>query len=570
MEALSKKLNIYWFRKALRLHDNKGLIDSSSTCTNLLPIFILDPWFVKNEEKVGTNRMKFLIDSLIDLNKSLQKEYDSNLVILYGQPAEIFEKLAHESEKLYFELDTEPYAQDRDRKVVQICEKAGVQVHRNTGHTLLKLSDLADAGETCKNYGDFQKFMRDKKIESPLDKPKELPQLPNNYEKLLKHLKIEYSNDVPSISDLDRNEKDVTTHFIGGETKALEIMEEYIKDKRRVNSFSKPFTSPNSLKPSTTALSPYLKFGCLSIRLFHEKVKSVLRSDCTQPPVSLIGQIYWREFFYAKSYTVKNFHFMQGNPLCKQINWNKDEEIIKKWEMGQTGFPAIDAVMNQLRQEGWMHHLARHLVACFLTRGHLYQHWERGRDVFDKYLLDADYALNNANWMWLSCSAFFSQYWKVYSPVSFFQKTDKNGDFIRKYVPALKHFPSEYIYEPSKAPVAVQKRAKCIIGEDYPFPIVDYKAEQALNINKLKIIFAQSKDLNSKNNSSQKIVKKVLTSSQSNNKSKQNDDYDSESDGIKQAKDTQVDNDEDYAEKSMPKGRKTPQKKTPNMIKSQK
>lgn len=75
--------------------------------------------------------------------------------------------------------------------------------------------------------------------------------------------------------------------------------------------------------------------------------------------------------------------------------------------------------------------------------------------MFDKYLLDADYALNNANWMWLSCSSFFSQYWKVYSPISFFQKTDKNGDFIRKYVPALKYFPAEYIYEPSKAPIAI-------------------------------------------------------------------------------------------------------------------
>jgi len=113
---------------------------------------------------------------------------------------------------------------------------------------------------------------------------------------------------------------------------------------------------------------------------------------------------------------------MKGNPICRQIQWEKNGEFLQKWEMGQTGFPAVDAVMNQLRLEGWMHHLARHLVACFLTRGHLYHHWEAGRDVFDKYLIDADYALNNANWMWLSCSAFFSQYWKVYSPVSRFSK----------------------------------------------------------------------------------------------------------------------------------------------------
>ena len=82
--------------------------------------------------------------------------------------------------------------------------------------------------------------------------------------------------------------------------------------------------------------------------------------------------MYWREFFYSKSYTVANFHQMQGSVLCRQIPWRKDEEMIKKWEMGQTGYPAVDAVMNQLRQEGWMHHLGRHLVACFLTRGDLW------------------------------------------------------------------------------------------------------------------------------------------------------------------------------------------------------
>lgn len=66
----------------------------------------------------------------------------------------------------------------------------------------------------------------------------------------------------------------------------------------------------------------------------------------TSPPESLLGQLYWREFFYAKSYTVKNFDKMHGSTICRQITWGKDEEILKKWEMGQTGYPAIDAVMN--------------------------------------------------------------------------------------------------------------------------------------------------------------------------------------------------------------------------------
>ena len=104
---------------------------------------------------------------------------------------------------------------------------------------------------------------------------------------------------------------------------------------------------------------------------------------------------------------------MVGNPVCLQIDWycksgptdpdNEDAtRFLKAWTNGQTGFPWIDAIMNQLRTEGWIHHLARHSVACFLTRGDLWVSWERGQEVFEELLLDADWSLNAGNWMWLS------------------------------------------------------------------------------------------------------------------------------------------------------------------------
>lgn len=138
--------------------------------------------------------------------------------------------------------------------------------------------------------------------------------------------------------------------------------------------------------------------------------------------------------------------------------------------------------MTQLRLEGWIHHLARHMVACFLTRGDLFQSWEEGLRVFDEYLIDGDWSLNTGNWMWLSCSAFFHQYFRVYSPVAFGKKTDPDGDYIRKYVPALKDFPKSYIYEPWTAPMPLQKQAKCIIGVDYPKPIVDHNQVSKINM----------------------------------------------------------------------------------------
>jgi cryptochrome len=106
--------------------------------------------------------------------------------------------------------------------------------------------------------------------------------------------------------------------------------------------------------------------------------------------------------------------------------------------------------------------------------------------VFEEWLLDADWSLNAANWQWLSASAFFHQYFRVYSPIAFGKKTDKNGDYIRKYLPVLKNMPAQYIYEPWMAPPSVQKIAKCIIGQDYPMCIVDHNIIHKKNIERMK------------------------------------------------------------------------------------
>jgi cryptochrome len=113
--------------------------------------------------------------------------------------------------------------------------------------------------------------------------------------------------------------------------------------------------------------------------------------------------------------------------------------------------------------------------------------------VFDELLLDADWSINTGNWMWLSCSAYFYQYFRCYSPVAFGKKTDPEGLYIKKYLPQLSKFPKKYIYEPWTAPPVVQKAAGCIIGKDYPKPIVDHKVASKDNMGKMKAAYAAGK-----------------------------------------------------------------------------
>ncbi|KAG8012485.1 Cryptochrome-1, partial [Nibea albiflora] len=207
------------------------------------------------------------------------------------------------------------------------------------------------------------------------------------------------------------------------------------------------------------------------------------------PPLSLFGQLLWREFFYTAATNNPNFDRMEGNPICVQIPWDQNPEALAKWAEGRTGFPWIDAIMTQLRQEGWIHHLARHAVACFLTRGDLILCLLL--QVFEELLLDADWSVNAGSWMWLSCSAFFQQFFHCYCPVGFGRRTDPSGDYIRRYIPILKDYPNRYIYEPWNAPESVQKAANCVVGVDYPKPMINHAEGSRLNIERMKQVYQQ-------------------------------------------------------------------------------
>jgi hypothetical protein len=130
-------------------------------------------------------------------------------------------------------------------------------------------------------------------------------------------------------------------------------------------------------------------------------------------------------------------------------------------------------------------------VACFLTRGGCYIDWERGAEVFEEWLIDHEAACNIGNWQWLSCTAFFAQYYRMYSPVAFPQKWDKEGTFVRKYVPELATFDKKYIYEPWKAPIADQKKWGCRISDEegegmYPKPMFDFAERREVCLKSMK------------------------------------------------------------------------------------
>ncbi|XP_069077855.1 cryptochrome-2 isoform X3 [Pleurodeles waltl] len=377
---------------------------------------------------------------------------------------------------------------------MKLAKKSGVEVIIENSHTLYDLDRIIELNghKPPLTYKRFQAII------SRMELPKKpigtmtLQQMEKCKAEIQDNHDERYG--VPSLEELGFQTDGLgAAVWQGGETEALSRLDKHLERKAWVANYERPRMNANSLLASPTGLSPYLRFGCLSCRLFYYRLRDLYKKvkRNSMPPLSLYGQLLWREFFYTAATSNPKFDRMEGNPICIQIPWDRNPEALAKWAEGKTGFPWIDAIMTQLRQEGWIHHLARHAVACFLTRGDLWNSWENGVRVFDELLLDADFSVNAGSWMWLSCSAFFQQFFHCYCPVGFGRRTDPSGDYIRRYLPKLKAYPARYIYEPWNAPESVQKAAKCIIGVDYPKPIVNHAEASRLNIERMKQIYQQ-------------------------------------------------------------------------------
>ncbi|GLD67646.1 cryptochrome-2-like protein, partial [Lates japonicus] len=486
--------SVHWFRKGLRLHDNPALQEALNGADTVRCVYILDPWFA-GAANVGINRWRFLLEALDDLDSSLKK-LNSRLFVIRGQPTDVFPRLFKDWKvtRLTFEYDPEPYGKERDGAIIKMAQEFGVETIVRNSHTLYNLDRIIEMN----NNSPPLTFKRFQTIVSRLELPRR-PLLPVTLQQMDKcHIKIADNHDqlysIPSLEELGfRTEGLPPAVWRGGESEALDRLNKHLDKKVWVANLEHPRVSTCSLYASPTGLSPYLRFGCLSCRVLYYNLRELymkLRKRCS-PPLSLFGQLLWREFFYTAATNNPNFDRMEGNPICVQIPWDQNPEALAKWAEGRTGFPWIDAIMTQLRQEGWIHHLARHAVACFLTRGDLWISWESGMKVFEELLLDADWSVNAGSWMWLSCSAFFQQFFHCYCPVGFGRRTDPSGDYIRRYIPILKDYPNRYIYEPWNAPESVQKAANCVVGVDYPKPMINHAEGSRLNIERMKQVYQQ-------------------------------------------------------------------------------
>jgi deoxyribodipyrimidine photo-lyase len=451
-------IRIWWVRRDLRLGDNQALHAAVDGADQIVPVFVRDPnlW---GSPYVGEKRMAFMVGGLRALHQDLQSR-GSGLVVREGEPAAVLAALVDEldADCVVAEADVSPYARARDRRVGE-----AVPLQRTGGLTVHPPEAIEkQAGGPYLVYTPYSR------------KWKSLP-MPQSGDLLPAPEKLNTPEGIASDGIPSSPQLPDSVPFPPGEAEARRRLTAFIQgpicdyaDRRdRMD------------QDGTSRLSPYLRFGMLSIREAVVRARERVNADepCARDegPATWLDELIWREFYLTILYHFPRVRRESFRSDYHNLRWRNDEEAFARWQEGRTGYPVVDAGMRQLRETGWMHNRARMIVASFLTKDLLID-WRWGEKHFMQHLVDGDPASNNGGWQWSAGTGTdAAPYFRIFNPVLQGEKHDPEAAYVRRWVPELRDVPDAFVQEPWTMSDAEQAEAGCIIGEDYPAPVVDHQ-----------------------------------------------------------------------------------------------
>jgi len=429
--------NLFIFNTDFRLKDNPALFHAAENGDSLVALFIHNPkkWQSHNESDL---KIAFQIEHLKRLSKKLS-ELNISLKIIQA------EEIDQENKKII------EFVENNNIKEVFLNKEYGIDEikrDKNLEKELLNIDKKLNIFDSSVFNPDSIKTQSDTffKVFTPfsrafrsklLTKKIELLGSPKKQEK-----KIFESDEVVDIS-LKAERKNILELYAVGEEHALNMLKEFIDHKILGYKEQRNFPAIDG----TSSLSPYLSSGVLSSRqCLFEVFKKV--SEEKEGVKTWVNEIIWREFYkyvlFHNPRVSKNLSFLEKYDL---FPWSDNQEHFIAWSNGETGVPIIDAAMKQLNSTGWMHNRLRMIVAMYLSKNLLID-WRKGEKYFMQNLIDGDLASNNGGWQWsASTGVDAAPYFRIFNPVTQSEKFDKEGDFIKKWLPEISSVKN--IHDPS-------------------------------------------------------------------------------------------------------------------------
>lgn len=430
------KINIFWFRRDLRLEDNAGLYRALKSENPVLPLFIFDQEILDKLEHKADARVQFIHGEINRLSKELQL-LKSGILVKYGQPAAIWNELmqAYDIQAVYTNHDYEPYAIKRDQAIKERLAAADIKFKTYKDQVIFEEKEVVKKDGLP--YTVFTPYSRKwkEKLSSRMVSDHDGSQVSyyiKSYptEKYFANFHQTKHHVIPSLKEMGFQS---TSIEIPPKTVSQGLIKKYGEQRN--------FPAING----TSRLGIHFRFGTISIREKARKAQGL--SDV------FLNELIWRDFY---AMILSNFPHVASAPFRAKyavIEWRNNEEEFAAWCAGKTGYPMVDAGMRELNTTGHMHNRVRMVVASFLTK-HLLINWQWGEAYFAQHLLDFDLASNNGGWQWAAgCGTDAAPYFRIFNPASQLAKFDKALKYVKKWVP-------EYGTDAYPAPIVDHKMAR--------------------------------------------------------------------------------------------------------------
>ncbi|MEZ4960764.1 MAG: deoxyribodipyrimidine photo-lyase [Saprospiraceae bacterium] len=427
------KINIFWFRRDLRLEDNAGLYHALKSGLPVLPIFIFDKNILDKLEDKADARVEFIHQELARLSDELEK-LGSGILVKYGVPNDVWTELLqeYEIEAVFTNHDYEPYARERDGGIRKLLKDNGIAFHSFKDQVILEKDEvLKDDGEPYVVFTPYKRKWLEKLDSEMVDDGSggKLSFYFQSYPtgKYHDHFFKTKPFEIPTLAGMGFEPAGIPFP-------AREVKQGIIKHYDETRNFP--------AVDGTSRLGIHYRFGTISIRKKARKAAILNKT--------YLNELIWRDFYAMILWHFP--HVLDGpfRPQYADIEWRNNEQEFKKWCEGKTGYPIVDAGMRELNETGYMHNRVRMIVASFLSK-HLLINWQWGEAYFAKKLLDFDLASNSGGWQWAAgCGTDAAPYFRIFNPASQQEKFDKDLNYVKKWVPEFG-------------------------TKDYPEPIVDHK-----------------------------------------------------------------------------------------------
>jgi deoxyribodipyrimidine photo-lyase len=453
-------VRIMWFRRDLRVRDLPALA-AAARGERTVPLFVFDDRLLTKGRFPSAPRTAFMLGCLRELDAALRAR-GGRLVVRHGRPERVVPALAREvgARSVHWTGDVSPWARSRDQAVIDALAAGHVAAHPSPGACVV--DDPArirtKQGKPYTVFSPFARTWAQADRRGVVRAPYEL-RLPPKLR----------AGRLPKLADLGLTH-DGELSFPPGEEAGRRALQRFLRSG--LAEYEQRRDKPAG---GSSRLSPYLRWGCVSPLELDAKVAA--RSG--EGPRAYRNELAWRDFYAA---VLMHFPFVVRHEFqerYRDLEWGRPGKALDAWREGRTGYPLVDAGMRQLLHEGWMHNRVRMVVGSFLTKD-LHLDWRLGEAWFMERLLDGDMAANNGGWQWIASvgtdpAPYFQ---RLFNPVTQQEKFDPVGEYVRRWVPELRDVPTARLATPWAMDDDEQEAAGCVIGRDYPAPIVDHAHER--------------------------------------------------------------------------------------------